>query len=313
MGGKSAPSAPDYTQAAEQMGKSGREVIEQQTWANRPTQLTPFGKSEWSSTPQWDPVTGQYLNKWTQSTQLTPDAQNALSSQLRLQRDRSRLGEQLTGRLQQDFANPADWGNLPAAGASVSAPEYGNLEDFRTRQENALYGRAASRLDPMWQQREEQQRTRLANMGLNIGDSPYSQAMADMGRDRNDAYNQAIFGAITGGGAEMANQIGMGGQIQGQQQGSSAYQNQLRQQAIAEMMQQRGMNLNEINAIMAGQQVALPGMPSFQGAGAAQPTNYLGAAQMTGQSALDKFNAEQAALQGMISGIGQIPGMFAGV
>lgn len=308
--GKGTPDAPDYGAAAEKQAQSSREVTEQQTWANRPDQVTPFGSQSWSNVPQWDPTTGQYLNRWSQTTNLEPNTAEALASQLRLTKSRSQLGEQMTGRLQNDYAQPMDWSNLPEAGSSVSAPEYGDLNEFRNRQENALYGKATSRLDPMWNQREDKLRTQLVNAGANIGDSGYSQAMGDFNRDRTDAYNQATFGAITGGGAEMGTQIGAGGQIQGQQQGASSYQTQLRQQAIAEEMQRRGASLNEINAVMSGQQVGMPAMPQFNTAQAAQPIQALQAAQLTGQAALDAYNAKQQATQGMMSGVGGIAGGF---
>ena len=40
-----APEAPDYVGAAEQQADSSRIVTEQQNWANRPTQITPFGQA----------------------------------------------------------------------------------------------------------------------------------------------------------------------------------------------------------------------------------------------------------------------------
>ena len=48
---KSTPKAPDYEAAAEAQGQSSRENIEQQTWANRPTQNTPFGQQSWEPQP----------------------------------------------------------------------------------------------------------------------------------------------------------------------------------------------------------------------------------------------------------------------
>lgn len=311
MGGKSTPAAPDYTGAAQEQAKSSRQVTEQQSWANRPDQVTPFGTESWGNKPTWDPATGQYLNRWTQTTNLTPESQSALDSQLRLAESKSRLGEQLTGRLQNDFSAPMDWNKLPQAGASVNAPNYGDIGSFRNRQEENLYNRAKSRLDPEWNQRADATRTQMYNAGAREGDTAYDQGMGNFERARTDAYNQALYGAIAGGGAETANQIGMGGQIQGQQQGASAYDTQIRQQAIAEQLQQRGMTLNEINAIMSGQQVNMPNMPSFSQAQAAQPVQSLQAAQLTGQAALDAFNAKQQASQGMMSGIGSIAGAAA--
>jgi hypothetical protein len=87
---------------------------------------------------------------------------------------------------------------------------------------------------------------------------------------------------------------------------SANYGNTLRQQQIAEEMMRRGYTLNEINAILTGQQVGMPQMPSFNTASKADTTNYLGAAQMQGQSQLDAFNAENAGVNGLMSGVGSL-------
>jgi hypothetical protein len=310
MGGKSGPSAPDYRGAAEEQAKASKEVTEQQTWANRPNQVTPFGSQTWGNQLEWDPATQQYLNKWQQTTELNPASQRALDDQFAVQEARSGIAKDMTGRLQEELGDPMDWSSFRPGGEAVDAQDYGNIGDFRDDQEQNLYSRATSRLDPQWGQREDQLRSRLYNMGAKEGDQAYDQEMENFGRDRNDAYNQAMFASIAGGGSEAANQIGMGGQIQGQEQGASAYQTALRQQDIAEALQRRGMSLNEINAAMSGQQVALPSMPSFQGAQRAEGLQALNAAQMQGQSALDTFNAEQAAMQGMMSGVGSLAGGF---
>lgn len=129
--GKSTPAAPDYTGAAQQQAASSRDVTEQQTWANRPTINTPFGQQTWESTPTFDPATGQTLNQWTQNTNLTPEAQHALDSQMSLQQGRSDLAAGLLGRAQQEYGQPMDWSQFTATGATPQAQQYGqNLPDF---------------------------------------------------------------------------------------------------------------------------------------------------------------------------------------
>ena len=199
----------------------------------------------------------------------------------------------------------------------------------------ALYGRATSRLDPQWEQRAEQTEVKLRNQGLRPGDQAYDRAMETMNQNRTDAYQQAGYGADIGAGAEAQRMQGMDmglrGQQFGEQQGMGQFYNQAgqqafnqalagggaqfgeemqasnlqtsqRQQQIAEQMQQRGFSLNEMNAIMQGQQVGMPSMPGFQSAGAAAPIDYMGAAQAQGQYGLDKFGADQAMMQGLMSG-----------
>lgn len=303
ISGPDTPDVPDYAGAAQEQAKSSRNVTEQQTWANRPNQYTPFGSQTWDNQQVWDPSTQQWLNRWNQTTTLTPELQAAAEAQQRTTQARSRLAEGLTGRLQNEMGAPMDWSQFRPSGQAVAAQDYGDVNAFRQRQEDALYGKATSRLDPQWGQRENQMRVRLANQGLQEGDEAYNIAQANFGRDRNDAYQQAQYGAVTGGGAEMINQVNAGGQMQAQGQQASSYQNTLRQQDIAEALQKRGASLNEINAALSGQQVNMPNMPNFQGAQASQPIQALAAAQMTGQGMLDRYNADQQAKQGLMSGI----------
>jgi hypothetical protein len=89
------------------------------------------------------------------------------------------------------------------------------------------------------------------------------------------------------------------------------YYNQLRQQAMNEGMTQRGQALNEVNALLAGQQVGLPQFNSFSNAGAAQATQYLGAANLTGQQNAAIASAENQMMNNLMSGVGSAAGMMA--
>jgi len=289
--GGSAPPPPDYTSAAIASGEASKEVTEQQTWANRPDQFTPWGSTTWQNQQVWDPSTEQYLNRWAQSTQLTPDAQEALDAQLDLQNKRSQLGGSLYDRMESEYSNPMDWNNAVGWGGLLQGGE-----EARNRAEDALYSRATSRLDPQWEQGQSDMEAKLAAQGLRPGDPAYDRQMENFNRAKTDAYNQAQYSAITGGGQEATRQQGM-------DQQASAYQNTLRQAQLAEQMQQRGFTLNEINALLTNQQVGMPQMPTFNQANAAQATDYLGAANMGYNAQLDAFNAQQAGNQGFMSGL----------
>jgi len=89
----------------------------------------------------------------------------------------------------------------------------------------------------------------------------------------------------------------------GMNQQAAAFQNQLRQQAIAEQMQRRGMSLNEMNALLSGQQVTMPNMPSFAAAQRSETPNILGATQMGYDAALGAYNAQQAGASNMMGGL----------
>lgn len=289
MGGKSTPKAPDYRALAEEQAKSSREVTEQQTWANRPTQNTPWGQVDWQNTPTWDPSTGQWLNRWEQNMTLTPEEQASLSAQQRITQGRSGLAESMLGRAEGEFSDPMDWEQF---GDYADLGDYGGARD---RAEEALYGRATSRLDRRMQEGREAKELSLLNQGLRPGDQAYDRAMQDFTEGETDAYNQAMYSSIIGGGKEATSEQNR--LLQG-----AEYENTVRQSQIAEDMQRRGFSLNEINAILHGQQIGMPGMPEFNKAQRSQATQYSQAGRDQYGAELDAFNAEQAALQGLMSG-----------
>lgn len=79
-----------------------------------------------------------------------------------------------------------------------------------------------------------------------------------------------------------------------QQLAGSQYQNQVRQQQIAEAMQKRGYGLQEINALLSGAQVGGPNFANYSQAGMGSTPDYLNAANMGYQGQLDQANAAQA-------------------
>lgn len=338
--GGSAPPAPDYTAAALQQGASSKEVTNMQTFANRPTQNTPFGSVTWGTGATLDPATGQPVTTWTQNYNLTPQAQRALDSQLAVQQGRSDLAQNFMGRVANEYSQPFNWGGMPERGGNVQGSQFqtmqGNAPQLQTqlanqanpaerqRIENALF----DRMRPIHDQQQSALDAKLANMGITMGSEAYNREMQRIG----DQQSRERFNALEMGGAEMArlqnmqlqnaqfgntamqnqqaldmnragfnNQVGQNQFAQGMQQ--SQYQNQLRNAAIAEEMQRRGMSLNEMNALLTGQQVSMQAMPQFNAAAASQATQYLPAAQAQYQSSLDAFNAQNQNANSFTSGL----------
>jgi hypothetical protein len=126
----------------------------------------------------------------------------------------------------------------------------------------------------------------------------------------NQFQNQALGQASALDLARMQAQNQAIGQQFGLNQQFADAQNRLRQQAIAEQMQRRGMSLNEMNALLSGQQVNMPQMPSFTPATRAETPNILGATQMGYDAALGAANAENAAF-GNLLGAGAMLGSAA--
>lgn len=213
--GKKSADAPDVIGAAKETGEQAMRLNEAQTMANRPNQSNAWGSTEWTQAPVWNPVTGQYVNSWTQTERLNPALQSAVDSQQAVTAGRSNLAEGAMARVYDEYSQPMNFdqfgkpiqmqGTPGPQGFDYNKPVEGfeaNLGDWRQRSEDAAYGRATSRLDPQFQRQEQDLLVRLRNQGLKPGDQAYDAAMSNFSSGRNDAYEQARMGSTLEGRAE---------------------------------------------------------------------------------------------------------------
>ena len=333
MGGKS---SPDYGDMAVQQGEANEQVVRDQTYANRPTQYTPWGFTDWSSSAYTDPGSGEQTTRWSQTQGLTPELQDILNKQIALQGGRTDIAGGLTERMANEFGQQMDFSGLnPLAGTpqgQYTLPEsyegiaqVGDPARLRQRAEEAFMGKANSRLDPQFAGKQQALETRMRNQGLGPEDAAWKSQIQGLGQQENDAYGQAQYDAIRAGLGEQSQlfgqdmgmrQQGVGeandqfgqalasnAQNYGQNMQSANYSNQIRQQQMTEAMQQRGFSLNEINALLSGQQVGSPQMPNFSTAGAAQPAPVY-------QAGVDQGNFDQASSPW--AGIGSLAGTLGG-
>jgi hypothetical protein len=337
MGGLfSSPDSPDYSGLAEAQGIANQGVVRDQAYANRPTQYTPFGSQSWEANPYTDPGSGEQTTRWTQTQSLTPELQEILNKQTALQGARTDLAGGLTNRMQNEFGQAMDYGGLnPLAQTpqqQYSMPEsyegiagIGDPTAMRQRAEDAYYNKANSRLGPQFEAQQQQLEMKLRNQGIGPEDAAWQSQMQGLGNQRNDAYGQAQYDAVRAGLGEQSqafNQgmgmrqqgvgeansqyqqaLGSNAQNYGQNMQSANYANQIRQQQLTEAMGQRGQSLNEINALLSGQQVGNPQMPSFNTASAAAPAPIY-------QAGVDQGNFDQAS--NPMGGLMDIAGMAAG-
>jgi len=272
------PPATDVVGAAEQTGQSSKEVTAAQNYANRPDQTTPWGQEKWTQSQVWDPGSQTYVTKWNQTQTLRPELQNALDTEVAQTQYRSGLARDLMGRM---------------AGGLKEAPsfdEFGDIGALRDESTDYAYDAQTSRLDPQWQEAEEGKEIALRNQGLRPGTPAYDRAMESLQRSKTDAYGQARAQAQAEGRAET---------------GLSA---QIRQQQIAEYLQERGVPINEVNALMTGQQVQSPQMPNFQSASKSAPVDYLGAATAAYDQSMDAFSINQAGKNSKMGGMMNLAG-----
>ncbi len=316
-GGKNdQPDPPDYKGAAEASAESSADVIRQQTYANRPTQTTPWGTVDWTAGSMIDPSSGKPVTSWEQAMTLNPESQAALDAQMRLGTQRSELAGSKYGQMEDEFGQPISFGGAtPLAGA----PEAGSFDSssrYYDEAGDAIYGQFERRMEPRFAQQKAAMETQLRNQGLVPGTEAYDYQLNQLQQQQEDSRQGAQYQATQGAGAEAQRMLGMDVTAQGTEFGqkiqAGGFQNQVRQQEIAEEMQRRGYTLNEINAIISGQQVQQPNMPAFNAAAASQPADYLGAARSQGEFDIGAYGAQQEAAGGMMSGMAGLAGTALG-
>lgn len=189
--------------------------------------------------------------------------------------------------------------------------------------QNAMAGLETQRTDAYQQAQmgaitgagQEAQRNSSMDMALRQQQAAEAGNQGQFGNAAQQAaYQQALqsgnFG-LTQQQQAFGQQQQAGSQNFNQQMQAGQYQNQMRQQQLAEMLQKRGMTLNEINALMSGQQVQNPNFAGYNQATMAPGTDYMGAAKNQYAADMDSYNARQAQSgQTMSAGIGALAMMF---
>jgi hypothetical protein len=334
LSSKPPPPPPDYKAQAEATSASNQQAQTAADWANRPDVVTPWGQESWASTSQIDPATGKPVTKWTQTQTLDPQAQATLDAQQSGDLAKAQLAQQQLGRVGSAFGQEFDTSGMqalagvPEAGqglmAGLDMSKLGAMPQADAAERQRIENMMFERMRPEHEQMQQGLETKLQNMGLTRGTPQFNRELQRL----QDQQGRERFNAMEAGGQEMERMFNMGmrgreqgfnelmgagtfqnqaqGQKYGQQQTSAAYQNQLRQQQMAEAMQKRNLPLNEYNALMSGTQVGQLETPDFAKSQSAGGTDYTGAAKDAYSAQMDAYNAKQASKQGLMSGIGGI-------
>jgi hypothetical protein len=320
VGGKS---NTDFGDTAIAQGEANEGVVRDQTYANRPGQVTPWGYTSWESNPYTDPGSGEQTTQWNQTTGLTPELMDIYNKQVAIQGGKTDIAGGLLNRTQNEFGQAQDWRGLNPMGqvptSQFTLPEGGVDDPYQTRQraEDSVYNQAQSRIAPMQDAQRQALELKMRNQGLGPGDEAWQSQIEGQGNQFNDQNNQALWSSVGEGrnesgqmfGQQLSNNqnnfnqaLGANSQNFGQAMQGSQYANQIRQQQITEALTKRGSSLNEINALLSGGQVGMPQMPNFQGANAAQPAPIMtGAAQ---DASMQNANNPMNGLMGLAGSLG---------
>lgn len=231
-----------------------------------------------------------------------------------------------------------DYSSALTTGFNFGAP----LPQFDSSYRDTVANQLMQKMQPTHDYQQRQLETKLSNMGFRPGTEGYDRELNNMAqRQAAERYNaldtagneaQRLYNMQMGTAQQGYNQNLQAAQFQNQALGqgsaldlanmnaqnnaiSQQYglnqqyanaQNQLRQQAIAEQAQRRGMSLNEMNALLSGQQVSMPQMPSFTAAQRSETPNILGATQMGYDAQLGAANAQNAAFGNLLGAGAQL-------
>jgi hypothetical protein len=252
---------------------------------------------------------------------LSPQAQQTLDSQMRVQTALANLGE--TG-----IANARETLSRPFVPTSTEIQRsFGDPNSFNAQSNIDTSGIAAmpinagtnaqklimERLNPTIEAGDTSFKQALANQGLAPGTAAYDAAYRNRSNQINDLYNQA---ALQGINLDLtANQQGFNqaqaraglynqamSQNFGQQQGAAQFANTAQQQQLAQDMALRSQPINEVIGLMGGSQIQLPQFQGYQGAQVAPAPTFAGT-QAQGQADMQRYGIQQAGNNAMTQGL----------
>lgn len=281
MGKADTPPAPDYAGAAEATAAGNKNQARYATFANRPTEVTPYGTKSWKRNTYFDQAgydaavqaganpddlkkEDYIMDDWTSTTDLGPEAQAAIDKQLTLSNKYSDLATTGLDKAWESLSDPT----LDMSGVPKRAMDVG-----QTAQDAIM-----SRLNPQFAQQEEAMRQRMANQGITLGSEAYGNEQRQFQQGRNDAYLQAALQGIN-------------------------LDQQNRASALQEQAYSQDRPLNLINALRTGSQVQNPQFGNFAQQQHTPGADYMGATNAQYQTALDATNASNASSSGMMGGL----------
>lgn len=152
----------------------------------------------------------------------------------------------------------------------------GNFSLGNEATEARLFELGSQRLNPLFEQRDEELRTRLSNQGIQAGTEAYDREMGLLGQQENDAMNQLL---LTGRG-----------------------------QASQELLAEDNQRINQISALMSGGQVSQPDFMTGSGIAGINTTDNASIIANSDNAAMNAWQQNQAATGSLLGGLG---GLFA--
>lgn len=267
-GGK-APKAPDYMALAREQAQMQKDINRETLAANRVNQVTPYGSLGYSETG-----VDKYGNPTYTATQtLSPEEQKLYEQNTGLASGMLSGAEKGLASYQGVLENPTvNLSNLPSVGINPGE----------------VYSDAIMRrLQPQIAQETASFENKLANQGIAPGTEAYMNAK----RSFDQAQNDKMTSAITGG-------MGVGMQANQQRFGQEAYN--------------LTSPMNIINSLRTGNQVTNPTYVNPAQAQSYQAPDLMGAGQQGYNAAMGGYNASQQAGSNFMGGLMGLGGAIGG-
>lgn len=273
-GGSKAPSAPDYTGAANATAANNLAAAQAATAANRVNQYTPYGNLNYAQTgtdEQGNPI-------WSATQSVAPGLQPAVEA------------------------------SQQAVSGYNYSPFSANVNPLQTSVDPSVTGQAGwdkatnailQRLNPTMERQSQMSDQQLANQGIMPGSQAYNQAKQQLAQQQNDLLTQASLG-----GAQVQNQM------YNQALANAQLGNQASQIGYGQQLSTYGTNLS--SPLTYAQGVKSLATPNYINPPAQQTTagaDILGATNASYQNQLANYNAEQARNSQMLGGLMGLGGM----
>jgi len=287
--GKSAPptpTPPNYVDAAKQQGVENLASARTNAKLGNPNVYSPYGNQTVTFADDVPTVTQT----------LTPQAQETLEAQQKVQTGLANLGSQGVETAKNVLNTPFAF-NGPNVQTSLDTSGIAKMPvNAGTTGQEAIM----SRLEPSLARNRVSTETQLINQGLRPGSEAYDNAIKLVGQQENDARTQAV---LQGLGLDISsNNQGFNQALQGGQ-----FANTAQQQDLTQKIQYRQMPINEIAALMSGSQIQNPTFSPYQGANV-QPAPIANATAQEGQFAQNTYNQQVASANAQNAGLYSLGG-----
>lgn len=247
MCASSQPTPPDPYETAAAQTQSNKDTAITQAGLNMTNQLTPYGTLVYEQIGTWDDGTPRYQA----TTKLDPAQQRLLDTTTGAKQNLADTAKMLSGGLGDILGQPLDWSS----------------------QQKYLNDLTAQNLDPLWARKRDQQYQDLADRGVGMNSTAFTNAFQDFDRAQSMSYNDANLNNFS--------------------------------TALSSALAMRNQPINEINAIMSGAQVQNPTFASTPQTGVAG-TDIAGLVSQNYGQQVNAYNQQQQNLGGLFGTIGNV-------